>query len=145
MTTTVKVEAHCDPKEKEVFVQVTGQPYQTLQDGESCSEVVYGNLEITVYERSKGAEKACVRMTFGEAIQEIKAGRKVWREGWNGKGMYIFIVKDGAWDFDTRIKGIDEFEPQAFVCMKTAQNTLIPWLASQMDILSEDWISDRVY
>jgi len=71
-------------------------------------------------------------MNFGEAIKALKANKKVARQGWNGKGMYIY--KDGAVSPD-----LVELE-NPYITMWTAQN--VPqkgWLASQADIFAEDW------
>ena len=78
-------------------------------------------------------------MNFGQALEELKMGKKVARKGWNGKGIYlelqvpdehskmtlpyIYIVTNGlVTDNPNAPKGI------------------VPWLASQTDMLSEDWI-----
>ena len=66
---------------------------------------------------------------FGWAIQEMKAGSKVCREGWNGKGMWLEIQKP---DSNSKMT-------QPYIYMKTVQDDLIPWLASQSDMLSTDW------
>ncbi len=66
-------------------------------------------------------------MRFGEAIEVIKAGGQVARAGWNGKGMYLYLT------------AFEGFEP--CITMFTAQGLFQPgWLASQADILSEDWV-----
>lgn len=78
-------------------------------------------------------------MTFGEAIELMNKGKKVQRAGWNGKGMFLFQIAGGAWGFETDVGGVDGIDTDSFVCMKTAANTLIPWLASQADILACDW------
>ncbi len=68
-------------------------------------------------------------MNFGQAIEELKAERKVAREGWNGKGMYLELqVPDEHSKMDL-----------PYIYMSTAQGQLVPWLASQTDILSNDW------
>lgn len=67
-------------------------------------------------------------MNFGEALAEIKVGGLVQRAGWNGKGMYIYLCK---------FQG-DIFEPA--INMRTAQKLHQPgWLASQADMLADDW------
>ncbi len=81
-------------------------------------------------------------MDFGKAIEAMKSGKKVAREGWNGKGMFIYtggcslpfppLPENEKWL-------VDAFPMSVFVIMKTADNNLIPWLASQTDILAEDW------
>ena len=75
--------------------------------------------------------------SFGDAIKYLKRGLKVLRKGWNGKGMYLFLA-DGE-DLTSCLSEGD-FECASSVCMKTAQNTIcVGWLASQADMLSEDW------
>lgn len=79
-------------------------------------------------------------MTFGEAIAELKAGRRVARAGWNGKGMWVRLVNLYA-DAEFSVR---EIEPCTgtwlpFLTMKTVDNGLVPWLASQTDMLAEDW------
>ena len=77
-------------------------------------------------------------MNFGQAIEAQNSGKKVARTGWNGKDMYLFLVKGEDLS--------DIFDPDSCDCvdssgMKTAQDTLvIGWLASQTDMLAEDWV-----
>ena len=76
-------------------------------------------------------------MNFGQAIEALKQGKLVAREGWNGKGMHLYleehlsaVVQRG----ETR-----RYEP--VICMFTAQGKHQPgWLASQADMLAEDWV-----
>ena len=80
-------------------------------------------------------------MNFGEAIFHMKLGSKCARCGWNGKGMYIRIVDPHT---DNTIKAHDNHSdsdgtPIPFIAMKTADNKFVPWLASQTDMLAEDW------
>ena len=76
--------------------------------------------------------------SFGEAIKYLKRGMKVARKGWNGKGMYLFLT-DGK-DLTSCLSSGD-FKCESSVCMKTAQNNIcVGWLASQTDMLAEDWI-----
>lgn len=80
-------------------------------------------------------------MNFGEANEKMKFGMKVQRAGWNGKGMFLFLVSGNAWNFETDVSGVDNLETDSFICMKTAGETLIPWLASQADIQATDWVT----
>ncbi len=76
-------------------------------------------------------------MNFSDALNLIKQGFKLQRKGWNGKNMWITICNDCVpynLDYDKNIG----FLP--FIIMKTVDNKLVPWLASQTDLLSEDWI-----
>jgi hypothetical protein len=78
-------------------------------------------------------------MEFGQATRLMREGKKVQREGWNGKGMFLFTIAGDTWDFTTDIEGVDDIETLPFICMKTADNKLVPWLASQTDVLAYDW------
>ncbi|MDE7426126.1 MAG: DUF2829 domain-containing protein [Lachnospiraceae bacterium] len=83
------------------------------------------------------AYKECNGMTFGIAVELLKKGFKVAREGWNGKGMYLFLAHGEDIQSCT---GINE-KCVDVICMKTAQDTVVfGWLASQTDMLAEDWV-----
>lgn len=73
---------------------------------------------------------------FGEAIKEMHHGNRVQRAGWNGKGMYLFLVAD--WQ-PTNAAGNPGLPTLPFIAMKTADNKVVPWLASQTDMLAADW------
>ncbi len=76
-------------------------------------------------------------LTFGLAIEALKAGKRVCRSGWNGKGMYLEHYPSNGW---ARLFGnTTDIANAPFIGMKTADNKLVPWLASQTDILAEDW------
>lgn len=73
---------------------------------------------------------------FGLAINFLKEDEMVARKGWNGKGMYLkFIDADDYSTFGTGVK-----DKLPWIAMKTADNKIVPWLASQSDVLAEDWI-----
>ena len=88
-------------------------------------------------------------LTFGMAIEALKAGHRVTREGWNGKGMWLAlthgqtVLAEGFWNAHNRQFAHDnggQAEVQPYITMKTAQNKVVPWLASQSDMLDEDWM-----
>ncbi len=70
-------------------------------------------------------------MNFGQAIEALKQGKKVARAGWNGKGMYLELQRPDAHSKMTL----------PYIYMYTAQGDNVPWLASQTDMLSEDWVT----
>lgn len=80
------------------------------------------------------------RLTFGIAIELLKKGKKVARQGWNGKGMYLFLSPKLGCQMYEKFTGERINDLQEFIVMKTADGTLTPWLASQTDMLAEDWI-----
>lgn len=78
----------------------------------------------------------CSNMTFGLAIEALKKGEYVARKGWNGKEMFLFLAHG---EDIQKCVGIPD-RCTDVICMKTAQNTVVfGWLASQTDVLSEDW------
>lgn len=83
-------------------------------------------------------------MNFGEALAVIKSGGRVARAGWNGKGMFIFLVPGSTFTVNREpllsIMGEGaQVQYHAHIDMKTAQGYVVPWLASQADMLAEDW------
>ena len=83
-------------------------------------------------------------MDFGQALVALKGGSRVSREGWNGKGMFLFLVPGSTFQVNRPpLLGIypegTEISYHAHVDMKTAQGDVVPWLCSQTDMLAEDW------
>ena len=89
-------------------------------------------------------------MNFGQAIEQMKAGQKVAREGWNGKGIFIFLMDEAV---GLKRVGHDgencDVRVQQHIAIDTtglqtdnpaAPKSVVPWLASQTDMLAEDWI-----
>lgn len=86
---------------------------------------------------------------FGWAISQLKSGRRVRREGWNGKGMYLWLLPAATvkaeWCREPHLKeqaeaNGGEIEALGSIRMMTAdRKVLTGWLASQTDMLSEDW------
>lgn len=76
-------------------------------------------------------------MNFGDALKALKAGGKVQRTGWNGKGLWLELQIPDAHSKMTL--------PYIFMSYPAdAQNTpgaRVPWLASQTDMLADDWQS----
>ena len=82
-------------------------------------------------------------MSFGDAIAALKAGQKVARAGWNGRGMYLIKIQGSNDIASLHGYGFGEYlgEP-AFadtIYLKSAQNQLVAWNPSQTDMLAEDW------
>ena len=73
---------------------------------------------------------------FGEALKRLREGKRVERNGWNGKGMWLMYVTAGWSSEETENFDVAR---APFIVMKTAQNEFVPWLASQTDVLAEDW------
>lgn len=87
-------------------------------------------------------QPATNNLSFESALGILKHGLKVGRSGWNGKGMYLYHVPANTYPAvtETAKKEFGDLVPYgAYIAMKTAQNNVVPWLASQTDLLSEDW------
>ena len=104
-------------------------------------------------------------MKFGAAIEEAKSGNLIFREGWGGKEMFVFMRPEDSLDIDfviEKVKSVpDAFKKHltgvrdkaiaageapgkinfsAYLCMKTSDGSVVNgWLASQTDIQAEDW------
>ncbi|KUR80945.1 DUF2829 domain-containing protein [Novosphingobium sp. FSW06-99] len=85
-----------------------------------------------VFERSYCPINA---LNFGHAIELLKDGHKVARAGWNGKGMWLLLMPEGH---STLFDG-SEFDALPYIVMKTVDDKCVPWLASQTDMLANDW------
>lgn len=80
-------------------------------------------------------------MKFGEAIELIKKGKKVQREGWNGKNQYIELATNISYiNAGKEIINVehDTMGNKAIAFVGTS-GVQLGWLASQSDMLSEDW------
>lgn len=83
-------------------------------------------------------------MTMGDAIVAMKNGAKVAREGWNGADMFCFLVRGSTFKVNRPpLLGIypdgTEIQYRPHIDMRTANGDIVPWVASQSDLLTEDW------
>lgn len=107
----------------------------------------------------EACERRVMLSSFGLAIDALKAGKRVARKGWNGKGMWLRYVHPYAPHPDAfnggpvgnvclinpYFKAADNNEHAEgtmlpWIGMKTADNMFVPWLASQTDMLADDWV-----
>ena len=93
---------------------------------------------------SQASQEEQTEFSFGRAVDLLKQGQRVARNGWNGKGMFLLLVKGASVTEpindcygDPQEVGLPVLDA---IYMKTADNKLVPWLASQTDVLSEDWV-----
>ena len=83
-------------------------------------------------------------LDFGGALVALKEGKMVRRQGWNGKGMFLFLVPGSKFVVNRPpLLGIypegTEVTYLPHIDMKTATGEIVPWLASQSDVLATDW------
>ncbi len=81
---------------------------------------------------------------FGGALTALKLGKKVARTGWNGKGMFVYYVPEGAYAPCTPIaetlvneEGLVEYNP--YFAIKNVNGSVSTWVPSVNDCLAEDW------
>ncbi len=83
-------------------------------------------------------------MNFGDAIQALKEGKKVCREGWNGKGMFLFLVPGSNFKVNRPpLLGIypegTEINYRPHIDLKGVDGSISTWAPSGRDALAEDW------
>ena len=83
-------------------------------------------------------------LNYGAALHLLKQGHRVSRSGWNGKGMFIFLVPGSVFKVNRPpLLGIypegTEINYHGHIDMKTADDQVVPWLCSQTDALANDW------
>ena len=81
-------------------------------------------------------------LTFGLAIEAAKLGKKVCRKGWNGSGMYAYIVPAAGYPAQTEIAKAEfgsTVPYRSYWALKTAQGDVATWAPSGSDSLAEDW------
>jgi len=66
---------------------------------------------------------------FGPALRLLREGKQLRRAGWNGKGMWI----------DIQMPTTSSKMTLPYIYLRTVTGDLVPWLASQTDLLEEDW------
>ena len=140
------------------FMKATGKTDETMSEQDLKAEgylVVYpdGYKSWCPKAQFEAAGRPCDGMTFGMAIEAMKRGAKVARKGWNGKGMWLCvplcdgpkeISATGIWgkpnaEYAEKNGGTVKVMP--YVTMKTADGSIVMgWLASQTDMLAEDWV-----
>lgn len=88
------------------------------------------------------AYRECDNMTFGLAIEVMKKGRKVARQGWNGKGQYIELATNISYvNADENVINCEhEAIGNKAIAFVGTSGVQIGWLASQADMLAEDWV-----
>lgn len=84
------------------------------------------------------------KIDFGQAIREVKSGKKIARTGWNGKGMYVYYVPAASYPAMTEIAikqwgdgGLVPYNP--YLALKGVDNNVSTWVPSINDVLAEDW------
>jgi hypothetical protein len=130
---------------------------ECLVTGHLCAEKITGDIHYPCGEPVACSFTRTKDMNFGQAIEKLKSGKKVAREGWNGKGQYVVLLnpyavhpEDAEADDISKLETNPYFRmadnnPYAegtftpFFILKIAQNKVFPWLPSTGDLLADDW------
>jgi len=68
-------------------------------------------------------------MDFGEALRALRDGQRVTRDGWNGRRMWLALQLP---DEHSKMR-------RPYIYMRPVDGDLVPWVASQSDLLADDW------
>ena len=151
----------------DVKCPVCGHEYDARLHYYRCPVCGYDREKLSLYRRQQlpslqpNLEQLNSKtMNFGQAIEAAKSGKLVARQGWNGKGMFIFMRPACELDTETVVNKVqslpdsfkkwvadhhgdaptDKIKFGRYLCMKAADGSVVNgWLASQTDMLSEDW------
>ena len=83
------------------------------------------------------------KTSFSVALESLKEGKRVCRDDWNGRGMFLYHVPANKYPAQTDAAKdcFGDMVPYgAYIAMKTSQGNVVPWLASQTDLLTDDWV-----
>lgn len=123
-----------------LFMQVTARSPEEL-----TKKVADLDARVKASRRNCNQKTQESEMDFGQALVALKEGRRVARAGWNGKGMFLFLVAGSNFVVNREpllsIMGegaLVTYRPH--IDMKDAEGKVVPWLASQTDMLAEDWV-----
>lgn len=83
-------------------------------------------------------------MDFSEALDQLKAGNKIQRAGWNGKEMFLFLVQGSTFKVNRApLLGIfpegHEVKYHPHIDMKAQDGSVFAWTPNNLDLLAEDW------
>ncbi|AKG36102.1 DUF2829 domain-containing protein [Paenibacillus durus] len=121
----------------EMFIS-TLEGVMTARPGDYIIQGIEGEIypcKASIFEKTY--ESAGEIMSFGAAVEALKAGKRVARAGWNGRVMWLTLVPACRYNpSDVNSLGLEKLP---WIGMKTADNKFVPWLASQTDVLAEDW------
>jgi hypothetical protein len=109
---------------------MNAQVYNTVKKYSKCDAA-----KITLQDQA-------LSFNFSIALGALKRGKQVARVGWNGKGMYLFLIGvEGSNDYWTYTnEKNDNYLLEPFIAIKTAGNSVVPWTPGQTDLLANDWV-----
>lgn len=125
----------------------TDQGYlvEYLDGGKPNDERHKGYISWSPKEQFDGAYRLCSAMTFGLAIEALKRGARVARAGWNGKGMFVFLVPGSTFTVNRPpLLGIypegTTINYRPHIDIKGVDGAISTWVPSIGDVMAEDWM-----
>lgn len=121
-----------------------GYLVEYLDGGKPNTAKYAGYVSWSPKEQFDNAYRATSGLTFGLAIEALKQGKKVSRSGWNGNGMFVYLVPAASYPVQTGAAktyfGEGSLVPyRQYLALKTAQNDVATWAPSCSDSLADDW------
>lgn len=135
---------HADPEQEPGCLQSWHwMPYQIGQAKKAATELSRANETKTTDARANWA--GC-GLDFGTALLALKDGKRVARAGWNGKGMFVYLVPAASYPVQTGAAkahfGEGAMVPyNAYLALKGVDDTVSTWAPSGSDALAEDWLT----
>ena len=122
-----------------------GYLVEYLDGGKPNVDGFDGYVSWSPAEQFEKAYQPTTAMSFSHALQALKTGHRVKRAGWNGQGMFIFLVAGSTFEVNREplmsILGAGtQVQYRPHIDMKDAQGKVVPWLASQADMMADDWM-----
>lgn len=128
---------HCRPDNSD-----TGNPVLDIRETQRVEYTIQNILSdewIIAHDENTPILGGEATFSFGEAIKYLKRGFKVARQGWNGKDQFLVYIDPYNNDQFKLIEAAPLGTFHGYVAIKTNYNAIVPWLASQTDMLAEDW------
>jgi hypothetical protein len=122
-----------------------GYLVEYLDGGQANHSAYEGYISWSPKDVFERAYRRSDNLTFGEALELLKAGKRVARAGWNGKGMFVFLVPGSNFKVNRPpLLGIypegTEINYRPHIDLKGADGSISTWAPSGSDALAEDWV-----
>lgn len=145
-------QVHATPGTREDYLRFMNMPLNVNQEPADGYIVIYNKDTPEQYiswcpkkQFEEGNLALDGLLPFGVAHSACKAGKRIARINWNGKGMWLIYVKASEYQvapgkLDVPGDNPATLEQRAWLGMKTVDNQIVPWVASQTDLDADDWV-----
>lgn len=139
--------SNAKPMTRQEYNTFRGWTLPSDENGDDLGYIVQykdGYISWSPAKQFEEAYRPMLGLSFGLALEALHKGYRIAREGWNGKSMFLFLVPGSTFKVNRPpLLGIypegTVINYHAHIDMKTATGEIVPWLASQTDVLAEDW------